>query len=92
MAVAVTFVFTVPRLPTEQMQQEKFDEAPTCVTESLVRRERKGKFCMRANAGVWENDRPSTGAPVLEKMFLGIVPAHELVYFEECLVLESCLG
>ena len=52
MAAAVTFVFTVPHLPTEQMQQEKFDEVPTCVTESLVRGERKGKFRIRANAGV----------------------------------------
>lgn len=52
MAAAVTFAFTVPCLPTEQMQQEKFGAAPTCVPESSVRGERKGGFCRRANASL----------------------------------------
>lgn len=52
MAAVVTFAFTVPCLPTEQMQQEEFGKAWTCVLESLVRGERKGEFCMRANAGI----------------------------------------
>lgn len=91
MAAAVTFAFTVPCLPTEQMQQEKFGAAPTCVPESSVSENSTG-FCRRANASLWENDRLSPGAPVLERMFSSIVLAHELVSSEEFLVLESCLG
>lgn len=52
MATAVTFAFTVPCLSTEQMQQEKLGGAHTCALESLIRAERKGEFCMRANAGI----------------------------------------
>lgn len=92
MAAVVTFAFTVPCLPTEQMQQEEFGKAWTCVLESLVRGERKGEFCMRANAGIWENDRLPTGAQVPEGMFLNIVLAHKLVCFEDYLVLASCFG
>lgn len=91
MAAAVTFAFTMPCLPTEQMQQEKFGEAHTCVWKSLLRGEKKGKICGGANAGIWENDRLSIGAQVPECMFLNMI-AHNLVYFEDYVVLASCLG
>lgn len=43
MAAAMTFAFTVPCLPTEHMQREKFGEAYyTCVLESLVRGRKEG--------------------------------------------------
>lgn len=66
MAVAVTFAFTVPCLSTKQMQREKFGEAHTWVLESFIGAARKGEFGRRASAGIWETDRSSTGAQVLE--------------------------
>lgn len=65
MAAAVTFAFTEPCLPPEQMQQEKCGQAHTCVLGSAVRGERKRGVYMRVNAGIKPlrgNDRPSTGA------------------------------
>lgn len=40
MAVPVTFAFTLPCLPTEQMYPETFGEAPTCALGIL---ETKGR-------------------------------------------------
>lgn len=51
MAAAVTFAFTVPCLPTEQMQQEKFGEAHTCL-RVFIQRRGEGGFCVRANAAI----------------------------------------
>lgn len=91
MAAAMTFAFTVPCLPTEHMQQEKFGEAYyTCVLESLDGGREEGGILYESKC--WHPRKwqtvyrcPSSGVNVLEHIL-----AHNLVYFEDYVVLASC--